>query len=342
MLINIKLNKDLIAELSEKSEDGSINHFRGENLISFGNCDIWNIKGNFFSESGFSSFYGDGKFNLKNIWLINRCDNTVIDMKQISSHQTDEKGNEYEIIFCRNHKNVTIQDELGLICKYDSKRGNYRVAICDKRRGLGFASMNNWYIRFEFEMNDGEPAFDTKNETVTDDNQSHTDIITEYTKKLYKEPIGLDGPRSLFFQSLAVLEQDITSIVTNGGTIRTPKLNIYIKLLQTMFGEAKLWNNNQKKLARNMLIGDEDRSSKNQFSNIILRLHTSFINTDTHSIDHLTEKQTQVVKLLVDIMVILEISNPIMEELADKCGIRDLQIMKDRVKLNQKEIDEAL
>ena len=41
-------------------------------------------------------------------------------------------------------------------------------------------------------------------------------------------------------------------------------------------------------------------------------------------------------------MVILEISNPIMEELADKCGIRDLQIMKDRVKLNQKEIDEAL
>ena len=342
MLINIKLNKDLVAELSEKSEDGFINHFRGENLISFGNCDIWNIKGNFFSESGFSSFYGDGKFNLKNIWLINRCDNTAIDMKQISSHQTDKNGNEYEIIFCRNHKNVTIQDELGLICKYDSKHGNYRVAICDKRRSLGFASMNNWYIRFEFEMNDDEPEFNTKNETATDGDQSHTDIITEYTKKLYEEPIGLDGPRSLFFQSLAVLEQDITSIITNGENIKTPKLNIYIKLLQTMLGEAKLWNNDQKKLARNMLIGNEDRFSKNQFSNIILHLHTNFIDTNTHSIIKPTEKQTQVIKLLVDIMVILEISNPIMEELADKCGIRDLQVMKERVQRNQKEIDEAL
>ena len=342
MLINIKLNKDLTVELKEKSDDGVVNHFRGENLISFGNCDIWDLKGNFFSESGFSTFYGDDKFNLKNIWLINHYDNSVINMKQVSSHQMDKNDNEYEVTFCRDHNSATIQDEISLLCKYNSKHGDYRVAICDNRKSLGFASMDNWSIRFEFEMK----SSNEEDTVVIDPNkhgeESNTDLITEYTRRIYNEPMGLDGPRSLFFKSLSVLEQDIASTVTNGKPIKTPKLNIYIKLLQSMFGEVKLWNNDQKKLARKALIGDEDKISKNQFSNVILRLHTSFIDTGTHSITRLTEKQAQVVKLLVDIMVILEISNPIMEELADKCGIRDLQVMKERVKRNQKEIDEAL
>lgn len=338
MLINIKLNKDLTAELKEKSDDGVVNHFRGGNLISFGNCDVWDLKGNFFNESGFSSFYGDDKFNLKNIWLINHYDNSVINMKQVSSHQIDKNDNEYEVTFCRDHNSATIQDEISLLCKYNSRRGDYRVAICDKRKGLGFASMDNWSIRFEFEMKSSNEEDTVIIDPNKSDEESNTDLITEYTKKLYKEPICLETPRSLFFQSLSVLEQDITSTVTNGKPIKPSKLNIYIKLLQSMLGEVKLWNNDQKRLTRKALT----KVPENQFGKVILRLHTSFIDTGTHSITHLTEKQTQVIKLLVDIMVILEISNPIMEELADKCGIRDLQVMKDRVKRNQKEIDEAL
>ena len=176
MLINIKLNKDLTAELKEKSDDGVVNHFRGENLISFGNCGVWDLKGNFFSESGFSTFYGDDKFNLKNIWLINHYDNSVINMKQVSSHQMDKNDDEYEVTFCRDHNSATIQDEISLLCKYDSKRGNYRVAICDKRKSFGFASMDNWSIRFEFEMKSSNEEDTVNINSNKSDEESNTDM----------------------------------------------------------------------------------------------------------------------------------------------------------------------
>ncbi len=168
MLINIKLNKDLIAELNE-TDITDKNFFKGSSLVSFKDCDVWDLKGNFISECGFSNFYSRNseKFILKNIWLVNKYDNIVTNMKCVSSHQVFD--NCYEVMFAKDHNSPTIQNEINVVCKYHQTDGNYRIAILDTRKSLGFASLDNWCVRFEFELTN-ESESTTSNENKREKN----------------------------------------------------------------------------------------------------------------------------------------------------------------------------
>lgn len=179
MLINIKLNKDLNAELN-KTDTTDKNFFKGSSLVSFNDCDVWGLKGNFIKECGFNNFYSKNseKFILKNIWLVNKYDNVVTNMKCVSSHQVFDDC--METMFAKDHNSPTIQNEINIVCKYHQTDGNYRIAILDTRKSLGFESLDNWYVRFEFELTD-EPELTTPNKDERDEPKCGIEIRGEVT-----------------------------------------------------------------------------------------------------------------------------------------------------------------
>ena len=167
-MINIKLNKDLIAELNE-TDTTDKNFFKGSSLVSFKECDVWDLKENFIKECGFSNFYSNNseKFILKNIWLVSSYDNNVYNMKCVSSHQVFD--NCMEVMFAKDHSSPTIQNEINVVCKYHQTDGNYRIAILDTRKSLGF-SLDIWYVRFEFKLINEEQEPTTSNENEREKN----------------------------------------------------------------------------------------------------------------------------------------------------------------------------
>jgi len=170
MLINIKLNKDLIAELNETDTTEIKTFFKGSSLVSFEKYDVWDLKGNFIKECGFSNFYSKNseKFILKNIWLVNNHDNNVYNMKRVSSHQVFD--NCCEVMFARDHNSPTIQNEINVVCEYHQTDGDYRIAILDTRKSLGFTSLDNWCVRFEFELTNEESELNAPNENKHEEN----------------------------------------------------------------------------------------------------------------------------------------------------------------------------